>query len=259
MNKFEKTYCNILNKCLQKGDLINSRNGETLQLIGESIKVDVTKFLPVVTGKKIYPKTCFYETEWIIKGETSNTWLNNKGVHIWDKWADENNNLGPIYGKQLRNFNGFDQLKNLVEKAKNNIYDRRLICNLWNPNDIGKMALPPCHYSFQFIATNNFFDIVVTMRSLDLFIGLPYDILMYSIILKSFCAEIGYEARNVIINIASAHIYKEHIESVKKYINAKKYSPPKLLEVPKILNFDSEKIKISEYICGERIIVDVKK
>lgn len=259
MNKYEKDYSNILLNCLNSNKLVLGRNGYTYQITGTQIRVNLKNGFPILTGKKIFPKSCFIETEWMLNGHTNIKWLNQKNVKIWDQWADKNGDLGPIYGHQLLNFNGINQIKNIVEETKLNKHSRRLLCSMWNPKDLHKMALPPCHYSFQFVVNNNEVDIVVSMRSLDLFIGLPYDMVMYSSILASYANEFNLKANEVIINAANSHIYKEHINAVYLYLKNKKYKLPKLLNASNFSNFISNEMVISEYKSNERIIVPIIK
>jgi thymidylate synthase len=259
MNNYEKTYSKILNDCLNFGQRVLGRNGYTYQITATQIRANLNNGFPIVTGKQIFPKSCFIETEWMLHGHTNVKWLNERNVKIWDQWADENGDLGPVYGHQLINFNGVNQIENIVNETKLNKHSRRLLCSMWNPNDLNKMQLPPCHYSFQFIITNEKVDIVVSMRSLDLFIGLPYDMTMYSSILCSFANEFKLKANEVIINAANSHIYEEHIHGVNMYLNNKKYDLPKLLQASTFSNFVSNEMIISKYTSNKRIIVPVIK
>lgn len=258
MNKFEKEYSELLHKVCRHGEKLNSRNGKTRQLTNLTISADLSKGLPIVTGKKIFPKSCFIETEWMLRGLTNVNWLNEKGVKIWNEWADDNGDLGPVYGKQLRNFNGIDQLKELVNSLKKDYYSRRHIVSYWNPSDLKNMKLPPCHYAFQLVTYKDKIDCVVSMRSLDMFIGLPYDILMYSIILTSLSKEVNKQPGVVYINAAAAHVYEDHVREASIYAGRKKMELVQLLDCPKFSDFDYNKIKISEYFSDSRLKVNVK-
>jgi thymidylate synthase len=259
MNDFEKQYCDVLSYCLKKGYKVIGRNGKTRQITGAQIRANIKNGFPIVTGKQIFPTSCFIETEWMLKGFTNVKWLNEKGVKIWDQWANSDGDLGPVYGHQLLNFNGINQLNNIIEEAKKNKYSRRLLCSMWNPCDLSKMSLPPCHYSFQFVISNNKADIVVCMRSLDLFIGLPYDIVMYSTILVAFCKELNLEANEVIINAANAHVYEEHISSTAIYCGRQKHKLPTLLKTSTITNFSYLDMQIENYNYEQRLKVNVIK
>lgn len=261
MNKFEEQYSALMREVLRDKNVVTGRNGRVRMKTAVQIRANLAEGFPLVTGKQIFPKSIAVETEWFLKGFTNTRWLNALGVKIWDQWADENGDLGPVYGKQLRDFNGFDQLKELVDLAKKEPYSRRLVVNLWNPTDLSKMKLPPCHYGFQFVIHNKQVDVVVTMRSLDLFVGLPYDVAMYALILSSFVKEIGdgYFAGEVILNAANAHIYEEHTGPASIYIGRKKATLPVLRNAPSILNFDYNQVVIEGYNPEKRITVNVKK
>ena len=259
MNNFEKIYGNVVSHCLKKGEIVIGRNGKVRQITGTQIRANLIEGFPVVTGKTIFPKTCFIETEWMLNGLTNINWLNERGVKIWDQWADKNGDLGPVYGHQLLNFNGVNQITGLINEYKLNKHSRRLICSMWNPNDLSKMQLPPCHYSFQFIISNNFVDIIVTMRSLDLFIGLPYDMVMYASILAAFANEFNLIAREVIINAANAHIYEAHVREAAIYVGRDKFKLPSLLKVGLFTKYYSNDFQLSEYKKQNRLIVNVIK
>lgn len=259
MNDFEKQYSEILSYCLKKGHKVIGRNGKIRQISGAQIRANLNNGFPIVTGKQIFPKSCFIETEWVLKGITNVKWLNERGVKIWDQWANEDGELGPVYGHQLLNFNGINQLDNIIQEAKKNKHSRRLLCSMWNPIDLNKMNLPPCHYAFQFIIFNNKVDIVVAMRSLDLFIGLPYDIVMYSTILVAFAKELNIEANEVIINAANAHVYEEHVSMAAIYCGRAKYKLPKLISCSTISNFSYLDMNIENYNFQPRLKVNVIK
>lgn len=261
MNKFEEQYSALMREVLRGKNIVTGRNGKVRMKTAVQLRADLREGFPLVTGKRIFPKSIAVETEWFLKGLTSTKWLNTYGVKIWDQWADENGELGPVYGKQLRDFNGFDQLKEVVALAKEDPSSRRLVVNLWNPLDIDKMKLPPCHYGFQFVVHNKQIDVVVSMRSLDLFVGAPYDVAMYALILSSFTKELGsnYIAGEVVINAANAHIYEEHCESAATYVGRKKTELPKLVACPRIMDFNFNEVVVEGYNPKDRIIVKVKK
>jgi thymidylate synthase len=259
MNNFEKHYCDVLSYCLKKGEKVIGRNGKTRQISGAQIKANINEGFPIVTGKQIFPKSCFIETEWLLKGLTNVKWLNERGVKIWDQWANEDGELGPVYGHQLLNFNGINQIKNVLEEAKKNKYSRRLLCSMWNPGDLNKMNLPPCHYAFQFVIFNNKVDIVVSMRSLDLFIGLPYDVVMYATILVCFAKELKLNANEIIINAANAHVYEEHVSAAAIYCGRIKNKLPKLKSCSTISNFSYLDMNIEDYNFQPRLKVNVIK
>jgi thymidylate synthase len=258
MNKFENDYSNLIKLCCKKGSKIVGRNGRIRQMTGAQIRANLQDGFPIVTGKRIFPKSIFIELEWMLKGLTNTRWLNDRGVKIWDEWADNNGDLGPVYGHQILSFNGVNQIEYL-KKEMGKLNSRRLLVSMWNPNDLSKMQLPPCHYSFQFVIDKEFVDIVVSMRSLDLFIGLPYDMGMYATMLSAFANEFNLIAREVVINAANAHIYEEHIGAAAVYANREKLSLPTLKSVSIFSKFDHLQVQLDNYNFKERIIVTVKK
>ena len=259
MNSFEEEYSTVIKNCCKKGSKLKGRNGNVRQLTAVQIRANLNQGFPIVTGKQIFPNSVFIELEWMLNGFTNIKWLNDKGVKIWDQWADEKGDLGPVYGHQILNFAGVNQLEQISEEFKNTKNSRRLLVSMWNPTDLDKMALPPCHYAFQFVLENNIADIVVSMRSLDLFIGLPYDMAMYATLLVSFCKEHNLTPREIIINAANGHIYEEHIGSAAVYANRLKFNLPKVLNVPALSVYKAEGIVIDGYKYHSRLKVDVKK
>lgn len=259
MNNFEKEYSKTVSLVCRKGEKIRGRNGSVRQLTNLTISADLSEGFPLVTGKKIFPKSVFIELEWMLRGLTNVKFLNDNGVRIWDKWADENGDLGPVYGKQLVNFNGKNQITSFVERLKSDYNSRRHLVSMWNPNELQDMRLPPCHFSFQVVPRIDKIDIVVSMRSLDLFIGLPYDMAMYATMLHSISKEINKKPGVVYINAACAHVYEEHVSYASVYANRKKMALPNMLDCPKISEFDHRKVLISEYNSDSRLKVNVKK
>jgi thymidylate synthase len=259
MNTFEKEYSNLIKNCCKKGSRLVGRNGKVRQLTAVQIRANLSEGFPIVTGKQIFPKSVFIELEWMLNGFTNIKWLNERGVKIWDQWADKDGDLGPVYGHQILNFAGVNQLNKISEEFRKNKNSRRLLVSMWNPSALDKMALPPCHYAFQFVLENNIADIVVSMRSLDLFIGLPYDMAMYATLLVSFCKEHNLTPREIIINAANGHIYEEHIGSAAVYANRLKFNLPKVLNIPALSAYKADGIVIDGYEYHSRLKVDVKK
>lgn len=259
MNNFEKEYSLLIKNCCKNGVKTKGRNGYVRQLTAVQVRANLKQGFPIVTGKQIFPKSVFTELEWILNGFTNVKWLNERGVNIWNQWADENGDLGPIYGHQLLNFAGINQLAQISEEFKKTKNSRRLLVSMWNPADLNKMALPPCHYAFQFVLENNIADVVVSMRSLDLFIGLPYDIAMYATLLVAFCKEHNLTPREVIINAANGHIYEEHVEAAAVYANRKKFKLPNVTNIKALSYYSADGIKVNNYNYCSRLKVKVKK
>jgi len=256
MNQFEFFYQAHLKDVAFHGHKIKGRNGDTRQLIGTQIQANLSEGFPIITARRVFPKTMAIETQWMLEGRTNINWLNNKGVKIWDKWADEYGELGPVYGKQLIDFNGINQIRNLIRDIKKDKNSRRHLITYWNPNDLKKMALPPCHHSFQVLITDTV-NIVVTMRSLDMFIGLPYDMGMYAIICSAIAKELDMGAGKVIINAASAHIYTTHMNLIEQYLSNKPLSLPHLMNISTFTDFNAEEFQITNYAYVEHLKPEV--
>lgn len=256
MENFETAYKRHLHDVTYHGENITGRNGTTSQILGKQISANLEEGFPIITSRRVFAKTMAIETQWMLEGRTNVNWLNNKKVNIWNKWADENGELGPVYGKQLIDFHGKNQIKNLVLNIKKNLYSRRHVVTYWNPNEIKLMALPPCHYSFQVLITNRV-NIIVTMRSLDMFVGLPYDMGMYSIICSSIAHELKMKAGKVIINAASAHIYTEHKPLIKQYLNNNQFALPILHSVSTFTNFNASEFSLMNYCYSEHLKPEV--
>jgi thymidylate synthase len=232
MSKFENNYKNILLKCLNKGIYRDDRTGVgCYSLFNKSIKFNISNKFPMITGRKIFQKTFDTEFEWFINGETNIKRFKNNGVKIWNEWADENGDLGPVYGHQLRNFNSnnIDQLNLTIEQIKLNPNSRRHIINLWNPIQLNDMKLPPCYLYFQFFVDNNKLNMFVLQRSGDLFLGVPYDIALFSKLLLFISEKTNLQANKVEIQIVDAHIYKNQIESVEEYLAQQNFKLPTYL------------------------------
>lgn len=259
MNNFEKEYSLLIKNCCRNGAKIRGRNGNIRQLTAIQVRANLNQGFPLVTGKQIFPKSVFTELEWMLNGFTNVKWLNDRGVKIWDQWADANGDLGPVYGHQILNFAGVNQLSQISEEFKTTKNSRRLLVSMWNPADLNKMTLPPCHYAFQFVIENSVADVVVSMRSLDLFIGLPYDIAMYATLLIAFCQEHNLIPREVVINAANGHIYEEHIGAAAVYAGRQKFKLPTVSNIKPLSCYSSNDIEVNNYNYWPRLKVEVKK
>lgn len=216
---YEAQYRQLLKRCMQYGVQCDARNDNTTALINTTITADCSdNKIPIITTKKVNYEAAIVETLWFLRGSTTLHYLHKYGVHIWDQWAD-GGNLGPIYGEQWDR-----QLDTVLHEARKNPFSRRLLVNSWQLDDLDAMALPPCHYAFQIV---NYYelphnklctDLVVTMRSSDAFIGMPFNLVNYGVLLHIICKELGTEARNLHINSANFHIYDIHHEQVKQQL-----------------------------------------
>jgi len=262
----DSAYLRLLWKVLNSGELIQSRNSEVVALTNTHIKADCSNHkMPIVSLKKTNYKSAITELIWFLKGDTNIKYLNDRGIHIWDQWADKEGNLGKIYGYQWA-----FQIENVLFELKENPFSRRLMVNSWNYSELDDMNLPPCHYNWQLLCYENDngtidLDMVVSMRSSDLFVGLPFNLVNYGTLLHLISHHVGYNARNLHINMASAHIYCSHIETVKtlldRSITPYKQSTITLLHdaslsLPELV---PETIVINGYESGKFLKVNVYK
>lgn len=254
-----KAYLEIIEKILKEGELKHNRTGvDTLAVAGAMFEHDMSKGFPVLTTKTVPFRLIASELEFFIKGITDKQWLINENNHIWDEWCSpdkvpyghdeetkqkmkEERDLGPIYGWQWRNFGakyvsydkqpegqGIDQLKKVVETLKKNPNDRRMIVSAWNPLDISKMALPPCHYGFQVTVINNKLNLLWNQRSVDSALGLPFNIASYGLLLHLLAKEANLKEGKLIGFLGDTHIYVNHIDGLKEQLKRERYQLPKI-------------------------------
>lgn len=243
MNKLEKKYKKTLKKVLKNGVVRNDRTGVGCKSVfNVSLKWDLTESFPMFTGRKIYKKVFDTEFDWFINGETNIKRFQDNNIKIWDSWADESGELGPVYGYQLRRFNGsnIDQLEEVIDSLKNNPDSRRHIISLWNPLQIKEMQLPPCYHQFQFFVENDKLNMFVLQRSGDLFLGIPYDIALFSKLLLYVAEKTDKVANKVNLNIIDAHIYNNQEAAVNKYLKTKIYKFPNF-------SYLNQKLEIKNY------------
>lgn len=263
MNKFESDYRDILIECMSEGIYKEDRTGVGCStIIGSRLKIDMSEGFPFLTGRKMFEKNPINEFLWMLHGETNVKRFTESGVKIWDSWCDENGELGPVYGYQMRNFNGsgYDQLEVIIKQMKENPNSRRHLISLWNPLQLSEQRLPPCHYSIQFIIRENELNLVFNMRSVDLYLGLPYDIALYSIWLKVIANELNLIPRFLTFSGGDCHIYSNHRESVNKYLSTEILQELPNMEFDKtkdkydLLNTDFE---LKNYKSGKHIFAPV--
>jgi len=229
IDRYEPQYKALLWKCLAEGIHRDDRTGIGCKSIfNVSLKLDVSKYFPVITGRKMFQKTFDTEFEWFINGETNIQRFRDAGVKIWDAWADENGDLGPVYGHQMRNFNdqNIDQMQMLIKNIMLDPDSRRHIISLWNPVQLDQMRLPPCYLYFQFFTNGEHLNMFVVQRSGDLFLGIPYDMALFSQVLLYVAELTGYIADQIDVQIVDAHIYKNSLPAVKEYVQQKTYLSP---------------------------------
>jgi thymidylate synthase len=226
---YEDQYKGLLWECLRKGINRNDRTGVGCKSIfNASLKIDVSKYFPIITGRKMFQKTFDTEFEWFMNGETNIQRFRDAGVKIWDAWADENGDLGPVYGYQMRNFNGAggDQLKAVITSLKKDPDSRRHIISLWNPLQLHQMKLPPCYLYFQFFVDGDKLNMFVVQRSGDLFLGIPYDVALFTKILLYISEQVNLKANLLEISIIDAHIYNNQHEAIREYNKQGIFQPP---------------------------------
>ena len=248
-------YLDLLKNVYDNGIIKKDRTGVgTKSLFGWQMRFDLSKGFPLLTTKKLHIKSIIYELLWFVKGDTNIKYLNDNNVHIWDEWADDNGNLGPVYGKQWRSWenNGveIDQLKNAIELIKNDPSSRRIIVSSWNPADVSKMALPPCHCLFQFNVIDNKLSCQLYQRSADIFLGVPFNIASYALLTHMIAQVCGYDVGDFIHTFGDTHIYLNHIEQVDLQLTREPMKLPKLKLNPlvdKIEDFKYEDIEILDY------------
>lgn len=264
MTPYEENYVDLLHRVLNYSDETYRRNrtkSKCVSKFAESITVDLQNSFPILLGRKMYPKTFFTELKWFAEGETNIKRFKDAGIKIWDKWADDQGELGPVYGFQLRNWGGmssrgFDQLTDVIYNLKYMPESRRHVVTLWDPNEIDDMALPPCYHSFTFYVLNNRLNCHVTMRSSDVFVGLPYDIALFATMVRLICNTLNNKLKpgKLHFSLTDAHIYWANMETVYKYLSDMEdgYVVPGLLPdlhagKADIFNFDPSDLKIYNY------------
>ena len=242
-NEYKRLLSEILNTGVDKSD----RTGTgTRAVFGRTIRHDMSLGFPILTGKKISFNAARTELLWILNGRTDLKYLEDNGVKYWrpdyERSGRTDETLGPVYGKQWRDFNGVDQLANLVDAIHVDPSSRRLLVSAWNPADLKEMALPPCHYSFQVYINNGVMDLMWQQRSADVFLGLPYDISMYGLLLEMLAKGSNFIPGQLIGQLGDCHLYNNHLDQAKEYRRRRKRSLPQLELRAGIsmLNFDNK-------------------
>ena len=242
----------ILDHGVQRGD----RTGTgTLGVFGRQIRFDLAKGFPVLTTKKLHLRSIIIELLWFLKGDTNIAYLKDNGVRIWDEWADENGDLGPVYGKQWRSWatpdgRVIDQIANLVENLKTNPSSRRHIVTAWNPADVDDMALPPCHCLFQFFVADGKLSCQLYQRSADVFLGVPFNIASYALLTHMVAQVTGLRVGDFVHTLGDAHLYLNHLEQARLQLTREPRPLPTLVLDPTVTEvdaFDLEHIEVAGY------------
>lgn len=261
-----KQYLDLLQYILDNGIEKNDRTGVgTRSVFGYQMRFDLQKGFPLVTTKKLHLRSIIYELLWFIHGDTNIKFLHDNNVSIWDEWADENGDLGPIYGKQWRRWEGkdgkvIDQLSWVINEIIKNPNSRRLIVSAWNVAEISEMKLPPCHVLFQFYVVNNKLSCQLYQRSADIFLGVPFNIASYSLLTHMIAQVTGLQVGEFIHTFGDVHLYLNHIEQAKLQLSREPFPLPQLKLNPDIKNIDDfkfEDIEIINYQAHPSIKADV--
>jgi len=258
-----KQYLDLLHKVLTEGVRRDDRTGTgTIGIFGYQMRFDLSQGFPLVTTKKVFTRGIIEELLWFISGSTNKKVLQEKNVHIWDEWGDdETGELGPVYGHQWRAWNDYngghiDQLMNVIEQIKTNPNSRRLIVSSWNVAQIDQMGLPPCHCFFQFYVSNGKLSLQLYQRSADLFLGVPFNISSYALLLMMVAQVTGLKPGEFVHTLGDAHIYLDHIEQVKLQLSREPYPLPTMRlnpEVNDIRNFRIGDFVLENYQCHPAI------
>ena len=261
-----KQYLDLVKHVLKNGDYKGDRTGTgTKSVFGYQMRFDLNDGFPLVTTKKLHLKSIIHELLWFINGETNIKYLSDNGVKIWDAWADDSGNLGPVYGSQWRNWNNekIDQISQLIDLIKNNPESRRMLVSAWNPSVLpdtkksfsenvmnGKAALPPCHAFFQFYVSNNKLSCQLYQRSADIFLGVPFNIASYALFTHMIAHVCNLDVGDFVHTFGDAHIYSNHTQQIELQLSRKPRKLPTLnikRKVGSIFDFKFEDFEITNY------------
>ena len=227
----------------------------TISVFGHQMRFDLSQGFPLLTTKKLHLKSIIYELLWFLQGDTNVRYLQEHGVRIWNEWADENGDLGPVYGHQWRSWPDYqggtiDQIANVVEQIKHNPDSRRLMVSAWNVAEVEKMALPPCHCLFQFYVADGRLSLQLYQRSADIFLGVPFTIASYALLLQMMAQVTGLKAGDFVHTLGDAHIYLNHLEQVKLQLTREPRPLPTMKinpEVKDLFGFQYEDFELADY------------
>ncbi len=261
----EQQYLDLLSDILETGVQRGDRTGTgTLGVFGRQMRFDLAKGFPLLTTKKLHRKSIILELLWFLRGDTNVGWLQERGVSIWDEWADETGELGPVYGKQWRSWTAtdgrvIDQMANVVESLKTTPHSRRHIVSAWNPADVDDMALPPCHCLFQFFVAEGKLSCQLYQRSADVFLGVPFNIASYALLTQMVAKVTGLEPGEFVHTLGDAHLYLNHIDQAREQLTREPYPFPTLTIADKrdLFSFDYEDFKVSGYKAHDKIAAPI--
>jgi thymidylate synthase len=255
-NPAERAYLDLLAEVLERGAPKSDRTGTgTLSVFGRQLRFGLADSFPLLTTKKLHTKSILIELLWFLRGDTNIKWLQERGVTIWDEWADENGNLGPVYGYQWRHWRTpdgreIDQIEQLISSLRKKPDSRRHIVSAWNPADVDKMALPPCHALFQFYVANGRLSCQMYQRSADLFLGVPFNIASYAALTQMVAQVTGLKLGEFVLTLGDAHIYLNHLEQVREQLARAPRPFPRLRlnpAVKELLDFRYEDFTLENY------------
>ena len=235
-----KQYLDLLRHVLENGTVKHDRTGTgTKSVFGYQLRCDLSKGFPLLTTKKVHLKSIIYELLWFLKGDTNVRYLQEHGVRIWNEWADENGDLGPVYGGQWRSWPDYhggsiDQISQIIDQIKNTPDSRRIIVSAWNVADVPTMKLPPCHTLFQFYVANGKLSLQLYQRSADLFLGVPFNIASYALLCMMVAHVTGLEPGEFVHTFGDAHIYLNHMDQVHEQLSREPRPLPRMVLNPKV-------------------------
>ena len=227
-------YLSLLNRILTEGATKTDRTGTgTMSVFGNQMRFNLADGFPLLTTKKLHLKSIIYELLWFLRGDTNVHYLQEHGVRIWNEWADENGDLGPVYGHQWRSwpdYNGgtIDQIQNVLDLIRNHPDSRRMIVSAWNPAEVEQMALPPCHCLFQFYVADGKLSLQLYQRSADTFLGVPFNIASYALLTMMVAQVCGLKPREFVHTFGDLHIYKNHLDQVREQLSREPRALPKM-------------------------------
>ena len=259
-------YLDLLEHILENGVQRNDRTGTgTLSVFGYQMRFDLSQGFPLLTTKKLHMRSIIYELLWFLRGESNIRYLKEHGVSIWDEWADADGELGPVYGVQWRSWRTadgrtIDQISQLIERIKQDPDSRRLVINAWNVGELDKMALPPCHLLFQFYVANGKLSCQMYQRSADVFLGVPFNIASYSLLLMMIAQVCGLEAGDFVHTLGDTHLYLNHLEQARLQLSRAPYPLAKMVinpEVSSIFEFDHADFTLEGYQAHPHIKAEI--
>ncbi|PUB27748.1 thymidylate synthase [Promicromonospora sp. AC04] len=261
MSEIDTPYEDLLRDVLATGTPKGDRTGTgTRSVFGRQIRYDLTQGFPLITTKRVHLKSVVYELLWFLRGDSNVRWLQERGVKIWDDWADESGELGPVYGVQWRSWptpdgGHVDQIAKVVEQIRTNPDSRRHVVTAWNPAEVDDMALPPCHALFQFYVADGKLSCQLYQRSADLFLGVPFNIASYALLTHMVAAQTGLDVGEFVWTGGDVHIYDNHVEQVETQLARDPYPYPSLRLAPRdsIFDYEFEDVEVLGYVSHPTI------